>query len=181
MSLVSTSNKNPSRVFLDEEGCLLEVLRGDKFHLYEVKNSGESTLLVSSQSQYQGEEPVLNHLEVLSSEVLGEVEILTNNYDVSQVIDGLVYVKNFTSLQEYRVEQFSMDMFNYLENYTDALRQLFGFSKDEEYYNRASSWSNFIDEWFINSSQDQFNSSKDLVLKRFDQEIGFLRSYQNIQ
>jgi hypothetical protein len=171
------SSKVNFKVFLeDDQTCILEVKRGDKFFIYEILESGEEKLLTTSLGPYLSQvEPEYRYLDYLSMGSLNKIDLLTSTFSYKETIDDFWVLIHKIS-NRYSFEDFNVEEANLIEDYKAILGQLHVFTGDSEYSERLNKLTKFFDEYFYNRTSELSSTEKDLIISQIKQEISFLGS-----
>jgi hypothetical protein len=177
--ITKPSTKSPYKVYLepDEYGCTLEVKRMGKNFIYEINNSGASSLIVSSESSYApavGQKEEVYYLDYLSAATLQKIHLLTENFNHEEVIDGLISLRNKIISNEYNSEDFDMDHSNLFEGYKEILQQLYEFTEESEYSEKLLQVNKFFDNFFYNRISAISTDDRSLMTEQLNKEINYL-------
>jgi hypothetical protein len=183
-TITKASTKSAHNVYLEnggKDGCILEVKRKGRYFVYEISDTGVSSLIVDSSVPYTpepGQKDEVYFLDYLSASCLQKIHTLTENYNYTDLILNLIKIKTEICSDSFHVSQFSMDHANVFEDYKEVLKQLAEFTSDPEYNNRLDKITKFFDDLFFETSGTWTEDELHLVQRTFSDEIKYLEQLQ---
>jgi hypothetical protein len=170
------SRKAPYKIYIeDNQECILEVKRKDHFFVYEVFKNGDHALLSSGPPFQSSEVPEHYYMDYLTTDSLNKIDLLTTNFNYDKVIARLSLVIQALE-RDYSFRDFNMDQANAFEDYQEILGQLLAFTGDEEYKDRHSRVSQFLDQYFYDRRSELEPEEKNEIISRLKLELAYLVS-----
>lgn len=142
-------------VYLKDNECFLKIkLSNNKEIFYSIKDDGEAVFLETPPKNLN--DPNFHFEDHCSVENINKIFILASRPNFDNIVFSFnELLKKMKSDQyNYKFTDFSMDMAYKIEDYKDALQQIYDFSKDEDDLNKLKEVTKESDELFYNKTSE---------------------------
>ena len=139
-------------VFLKNEQCFLKIKLSNKEIFYSIKENGE-TYFLEIKPQNLGE-PNFYFEDYCSTDIINKIFVLVSRPNFENMIFSFneLLKKIKSNEYNYKFTDFSMEIANKIEDYKDALKQVYEFSKDEDDFNKLNEVTKESDELFYDKT-----------------------------
>ena len=116
------------------------------------------------------------YLDYLSSEDLRQIDILTQNFDYSELIESLSVVLKNIENDDYSYADFNMQMAYVFEDVKDSLCQLAEFLQDAKYNSLYKEYDVFFDTYFYTRNSVLRDNELVDIKTKFNKLIKFFKT-----
>ena len=178
-NITKKSNKSYHNVYLYDNHCILEVRRNGLYYIYEIENGNATLLIEESSVPYTpevGKKAEDYYLDYLSCDNVQKINILTSNFDYSDLINSLIIIVKTIESNYYDYCDFNMQMAYVFEDVKDTLGQLAEFSQDSQYSVLYKEYESFFDIYFYNRKSALIDNEIITIKQKFNKLIKFLKT-----
>lgn len=166
------------KVYFENDLVILEVMYSHGSTYYQIKD-GESKEIDPLLTLDPEAEDDPYYIDRLDGEDCRVIDILTMNFDYDEIIGKIKFLSAYIVPDQYRRENFSMDIAYSLIDCVDSLKQLGILLEEESYIKKAEEMYEFFDKHFFKRTEELIPADFSEIQDFLSNQIFFLNSIKS--